>query len=401
MPSNRHDGRCGGLGTGVIPSYPILFALVGLPYLLYILRARTIIVILLVLFYVIVVLPAALKGQMPYGSFNWLPKASASCCKIVLVGIKECAEVLLPFLASSTRCLCDALCWVIASSMMLPVFVCEVMFESVLAINSLYISSKGLRVTTNQMVFFLMAERLMIDHQNLMFLRVLLLYMVLAYIYHSLSTHSWSQGLYGQRSLTSMVGSYVSLRLGKSVVLAFIIIIFSAEKFNDREEPNLVLFVTLTFIYFVFTQHEWTGQEFFVGWIQFLGLPFFNGDEEFIIPLTLRILPVLASATLAVHLGQLYPVLFCISIYVNISVPLLQLNTSHQSEVSRPCSGIISYKPATAKDLQDHSQCPVCLDEMQYAVVTPCNHVFHTACIRKCLTVSNLCPLCKRDIRLE
>ena len=38
--------------------------------------------------------------------------------------------------------------------------------------------------------------------------------------------------------------------------------------------------------------------------------------------------------------------------------------------------------------------CPICLDELKSARVTPCNHLFHRFCLKKWLNVQNKCPMC-------
>ena len=50
------------------------------------------------------------------------------------------------------------------------------------------------------------------------------------------------------------------------------------------------------------------------------------------------------------------------------------------------------------QELKDHSTCPVCLDDLFNARVTPCGHYYHPSCLRRCLSISNLCPMCKQAI---
>lgn len=42
--------------------------------------------------------------------------------------------------------------------------------------------------------------------------------------------------------------------------------------------------------------------------------------------------------------------------------------------------------------------CPICLDELKSARVTPCNHLFHMFCLKKWLNVQNKCPMCHATI---
>lgn len=42
--------------------------------------------------------------------------------------------------------------------------------------------------------------------------------------------------------------------------------------------------------------------------------------------------------------------------------------------------------------------CPICLEELTVARVTPCRHFFHNQCLRKWLKVQNKCPMCHSNI---
>ena len=46
----------------------------------------------------------------------------------------------------------------------------------------------------------------------------------------------------------------------------------------------------------------------------------------------------------------------------------------------------------------DGEVCPICLDKMTSARVTPCNHLFHLFCLKKWLNVQNKCPMCHATI---
>lgn len=55
-----------------------------------------------------------------------------------------------------------------------------------------------------------------------------------------------------------------------------------------------------------------------------------------------------------------------------------------------------SFRVATQKDIEDWADiCAVCLNSMSRAIITPCKHLFHSHCLKKCLKVSLFCPLCK------
>ncbi|XP_068005490.1 RING finger protein 145-like isoform X4 [Melanerpes formicivorus] len=60
---------------------------------------------------------------------------------------------------------------------------------------------------------------------------------------------------------------------------------------------------------------------------------------------------------------------------------------------------INSLPRATGGQLRDHNDvCAICFQDMQVAVVTPCSHFFHAACLRKWLYVQDTCPLCHQPV---
>lgn len=55
-----------------------------------------------------------------------------------------------------------------------------------------------------------------------------------------------------------------------------------------------------------------------------------------------------------------------------------------------------SFRIATEEDIEEWADiCAVCLSNLNRAVITPCRHLFHPHCLKRCLKVSLYCPLCK------
>ncbi|XP_054059358.1 RING finger protein 145-like isoform X2 [Rissa tridactyla] len=60
---------------------------------------------------------------------------------------------------------------------------------------------------------------------------------------------------------------------------------------------------------------------------------------------------------------------------------------------------INSLPRATGGQLRDHNDvCAICFQDMQVAVITPCSHFFHAACLRKWLYVQDTCPMCHQQV---
>ena len=66
--------------------------------------------------------------------------------------------------------------------------------------------------------------------------------------------------------------------------------------------------------------------------------------------------------------------------------------TARQSEVIEP------KKPITLTPSSTKEPCPVCLDVIEKAVSTLCNHTFHEVCIQEWAKNSSRCPLCRQSL---
>lgn len=74
-------------------------------------------------------------------------------------------------------------------------------------------------------------------------------------------------------------------------------------------------------------------------------------------------------------------------------------NTLAKSRIART----LKKKFIIYKKLADYNICSLCLDEMTYAkdvTLTPCNHIFHTSCLKKIpkTLLQNRCPLCRAPL---
>lgn len=65
-------------------------------------------------------------------------------------------------------------------------------------------------------------------------------------------------------------------------------------------------------------------------------------------------------------------------------------------------SNLDKYRHATAEELEqvEDDVCAVCLLPMNWkARITPCHHLFHSDCLRKCLKQNfQICPICKQTL---
>lgn len=58
-----------------------------------------------------------------------------------------------------------------------------------------------------------------------------------------------------------------------------------------------------------------------------------------------------------------------------------------------------SYPDATEEELQADDVCIICRESMTTAAKKlPCNHIFHTSCLRSWFQRQQTCPTCRRDV---
>ncbi|XP_045612252.2 uncharacterized protein [Procambarus clarkii] len=264
-------------------------------------------------------------------------------------------------------------------------------------LHRVYLTFDGFRITSNQVVFFLLLQQLVTPLAHLTALYFLLFYTVLHYLHKALFTRRWSGALHATevRDLIRLTAWYMVVRLGKGVAMSFVLVMFTLQ-FN-HVEADLVYIVT-TFLYFVVTQRKWTGNERIVMWIRTLEMEFLEEEEEFWVPMLLRGVPVAASVCVAAPLTVSCPGLVLVAVYTNLLVPGLLLRAEYLAHEAR--DGVVTSKcrRATAEEIAHNSTCPVCLEEVRQGRVTPCRHLYHAACLRRCLALSPLCPLCKQTI---
>ena len=87
-------------------------------------------------------------------------------------------------------------------------------------------------------------------------------------------------------------------------------------------------------------------------------------------------------------------VMVILHLYVNV---YLSLKDGWKSiQLRRLVSKKLNFLPKASKERLEQSEdvCPICLEELQAARITPCNHLFHMLCLKKWLNVQDKCPMC-------
>ncbi|XP_076064103.1 uncharacterized protein LOC143038585 isoform X4 [Oratosquilla oratoria] len=348
-----------------LPGYPTLLLVVLLPYVVYCVRHRPHLVGIAAVIYTFLVLPTALRGQLPSASAMWLPTAAKTAVAALWTRSLVHSGVLAHFLGA----LHSFVSWfvrtlaLVASSLTSlvlgpPYFVAGVLLPS---LHRFYLSTDGFRITSNQ-------------------------------------TRRWSPRLSDadMGEVVRVASLYVVTRLGKGVAMTFVIITFTTQV--DRGEPDLA-YIGVTIVYFVVTQRKWTGDERIVTWVRALALPWMEEEEDFWVPVIAKSLCVAASIALAAPLVLSQPILCAVAAYTNVLAPALLLHEHIEAHLRQNRGSLGNFVFASRQALLDNPTCPICLDAMRVARATPCGHLYHSACLRRCLTLSPLCPMCKRVLR--
>lgn len=88
--------------------------------------------------------------------------------------------------------------------------------------------------------------------------------------------------------------------------------------------------------------------------------------------------------------------------YANVYVCGLQVLDQYWSPLATQRAVIAPFPLATMQQMTERGDtaCPVCLDDMRLftARITPCSHIFHGQCLRKCIIQFAQCPLCKQPL---
>lgn len=160
-------------------------------------------------------------------------------------------------------------------------------------------------------------------------------------------------------------------------------------------EPNL-MYNTLTFTYYICTEKIFF--DIILSAVEHMELEMMNSLEQMYVPLVLNLLAVVAGVciTLYTSAAEYYPFII-ISAYFIVYLKIKDIYYNYWELILPDMKIFCSFKFATAEDIQKWDDiCAVCLNKMTRAKITPCKHLFHPYCLKRCLKISHYCPLCKQ-----
>lgn len=136
--------------------------------------------------------------------------------------------------------------------------------------------------------------------------------------------------------------------------------------------------------------------------LKFLRLDVFENLEELYAPV------ILGSFTIAISIIFVLILVpntswsfLLIAIYINVYLRTKDFARRSGAALKREWQMLNRYRKATLQEIQRFDDvCAVCLCSMTKARVTPCSHLFHADCLRRCLKTVDTCPMCKRQLKM-
>lgn len=253
-----------------------------------------------------------------------------------------------------------------------------------------------------QIVFFVACGKVLLRSRNVTALFSLLFYNQLTYcmaqVRQLYNNTRWSLciNVASHSNIKHLAMSAMKIVLELTHVIACIFMIF-ALCVQPREEPDK-LFTVLTFIYYLATEAKFV--EFLQTAMSYFQLPYFENLETLWTPVLLSLTSQCLSLCFVLMLlcnGYYRAALVCF--YVNVYLNYKKLSMGSWKVLKEVKEIVSQYRYATKTELDNFEDvCAICLTEMHQARITPCHHIFHTDCLRKCLLTCDRCPVCKREL---
>jgi len=164
-----------------------------------------------------------------------------------------------------------------------------------------------------------------------------------------------------------------------------------------QADPFPLSYIATCAIHYILTQPYFKAEEHLVTMVS-SSKPFLFDCLEFLyVPIILRLTLVVFSLCLALHL----PLSSMLPVVPLLLLPCIQVHSTLLTPLFTELRGLQNLRQPTAEELERASHtCPVCLDRMngRASRATKCGHVFHSHCLRRCLSVSKTCPCCRAPI---
>ncbi|PSN33247.1 hypothetical protein C0J52_23045 [Blattella germanica] len=264
----------------------------------------------------------------------------------------------------------------------------------------------------NQMVFFMLCDKVLVPDQKVTCLYSLMFYNVIAYcvsyIKELIEKEDWSPYVtmaeHSNIKHLAMSATKIVLEWTKAVTfiitVVFMLLVFGLEQGLENYHPTS-LYTVITWIYYMATEKVFV--DIFPSILLFLQLDILESLELLWAPVLLRTFTITITFLFAIPLflyGQ-YRLLFIV-VYMNVYLRSKEMALNSWKVLNNERTVLNQYRYATNDELAAFDDvCAVCLSPMRLARITPCHHIFHGDCLRQCLKASDNCPICKRELKFD
>ena len=275
-----------------------------------------------------------------------------------------------------------------------------------------FLEMNNISTITNQIIFLMLADRIFMPEHKLTCLYTLMFYNVIAYcisyVKELIEKEDWSPYVtLTERSKIrhlAMSATKIVLEWTKAVTfvvtLTFLLLVFALEQGLQHYKPTTV-YTVITWIYYATTEKIFV--EMFPSILKFLRLDVFENLEELYAPVILASFTIATSIIFVLILvpNTSWNILL-IAIYINVYLRTKDFARRSGAALKREWQMLRRYRKATLQEIQRFDDvCAVCLCNMTKARITPCSHLFHADCLRRCLKTVDTCPICKRQLKCD
>ncbi|XP_012285329.1 ERAD-associated E3 ubiquitin-protein ligase HRD1B [Orussus abietinus] len=277
---------------------------------------------------------------------------------------------------------------------------------------NLILKMRNVSIMANQIVFLTLADKVLVPQQRMTCLYTLMFYNVIAYcvsyIKELIEKEDWSPYVTlterSQIKHLAMSTTKIVLEWTKAVTfvvtLTFMLLVFGLEQGLQNYKPS-AFYTTITWLYYAATEKVFV--DMFPAILNFMQLEVLENLESLYAPVILRCFTIASSALFSLILLPTAPWKFLvIAIYLNVFLRGKDLVRDSGAALKKEREILSRYRKATGEEIEKFDDvCAVCLYAMTKARVTPCHHLFHADCLRQCLKTSDMCPMCKRELKFD
>ncbi|CAG9854472.1 unnamed protein product [Phyllotreta striolata] len=276
--------------------------------------------------------------------------------------------------------------------------------EEIHCVEQFFIKIKSLYAFVSQVCFFVLVDLLLEENENfdnekgdksvVMALTSVLFYSVFGYFVSRIKDVFHRQRFQLFRSFLTI--EHLVTWIFKVILewVKAIVIVLCLREQGLNYQPSL-LYSILTFLYYLCSEKIFV--ETLPDLFEMLSIEKFENLEHLYVPMAMNFFTVLAGTVVSTYfLLVQYSNFVLLSVYFLVYIRLKDIYYNYWKLLIVEREIFRSFRIATKEEIDSWNDiCAVCLTAMSRARITPCNHLFHSHCLKRCLKSSLLCPLCK------